>query len=157
MTSQKDILDYFENRFGIRKSLFKGFRIYADQKGRIFLCSKGLSAQSSAVSIGMQIARVGNDDGWKSAEPTSFKRVKPSTNFLQLFGKHATKNFILFTREQAQAYARGEDIELSGKVNATDRYVLLKYLDFPLACGMLKNKIIKNVLPKARRAKVEFL
>jgi NOL1/NOP2/fmu family ribosome biogenesis protein len=144
MTSQKDILDYFENRFGIRKSLFKGFRIYADQKGRIFLCSKGLSAQSSAVSIGMQIARVGND-------------IKPSTNFLQLFGKHATKNFILFTREQAQAYARGEDIELSGKVNATDRYVLLKYLDFPLACGMLKNKIIKNVLPKARRAKVEFL
>ncbi|HJW97210.1 MAG TPA: hypothetical protein VJ485_03530 [archaeon] len=155
MTSQKDILDYFEERFGISKSLFKSFRIYADQKGRIFLCSKRLSAQSSAVSIGMHIARVGND-------------IKPSTNFLQLFGRHATKNHVSLTKEQAQAYVKGEDIELSAQdvssksaepasVQVSDGYILLKYLDYPLACGMLKGKQVKNVLPKARRSNVEFL
>jgi len=141
---KNDILAYFEERFGIAKKEFEGFRLYADRKGRVMLGPKGIPLDDKAISVGMQIARVGND-------------MKPSTNFLQLFGRHATKNSISLTKEQTHAYLMGEDVQPSGKVDATDGYVLLKYLDYPLACGLLKNKTIKNVLPKPRRMDAKHL
>jgi len=104
--------------------------------------------------VGMQIARIGNS-------------IKPSTNLLQLFGRHATRNVLSVTKEQAVAYAKGDDIKLStqkeslksalpASFQVSDGYVLLKYLDFPLGCGLLKGSQIKNVLPKARRMNVKF-
>ncbi len=153
--NQKDILRYFEERFGISKKLFADHKLYSDQKGRVFLGPKVAAAGDIAVFIGMQTARIENGSS-KLAKPTSM-RIRPSTNFFQLFGKHATKNFISLSKEQAQAYAKGEDIELTQPTGSTEGYVLLKYLDYPLGCGLLKNGNVKNVLPKERRMKVEFL
>jgi NOL1/NOP2/fmu family ribosome biogenesis protein len=144
MTSEKDVLDYFEERFGISRKLFREFSLYSDQKGRVFLAPKNLAAEGIAVSVGMQIARIGNS-------------IKPSTNLLQLFGRHATRNALSVTKEQAVAYAKGDDIKLPTKPEkVSDGYVLLKYLGYPLGCGLLKEGQIKNVLPKARRMNVKF-
>jgi NOL1/NOP2/fmu family ribosome biogenesis protein len=154
---EESILEYFENRFGIPKGIFSDFRLYSDQKGRVLLGPKNLASQDIAVSVGMQVAKVMNGGGWKSAEP-SFKRVKPSTNFLQIFGKHAKKNFISINKEQAKAYIKGEDVILHTVPAGIDEgYILVKYLDYPLGCGFLKQKELRNVLPKARRMKAEFL
>jgi hypothetical protein len=151
-----DVLSYFEQRFGIKKSQFKDFRFYSDQKGRVLLGPKNLIADRLIVSMGLQAASV--NDNPKSAEPASVQRFKPSTNFLQLFGKHATKNFVALSKEQTQAYLRGEDIQLTSMPKGvTEGYILLKYMDYPLACGLLKGSRIKNVLPKARRMKIEFI
>jgi len=139
-----DILAYFEERFGISREVFSEFRLYTDQKGRCILGPKSIPLGDKAISVGLQIATVSG-------------AIKPSTNFLQLFGKHVTKSTIHITKEQAHAYLKGDDLELSGKVDATDGYVLLKYLDYPLACGLLKNKTIKNVLAKPRRMDAKHL
>ena len=146
------ILKYFEDRFGIKVS--PGFKLYTDQKGRVFL---GPHLSFEPVSVGMQIATIEGAD-----------RIRPSTSFLQLFGKHATKNYISLTKEQTQAYAKGDDLSLNQEQasHARDGYVLLKYLEYPLGCGLLKTEkegskgrilSIRNVLPKARRMRMDFL
>ena len=140
----QEITAYLEERFGISKSLFKDFRRYSDQKGRILLGPKNVPVPELATSIGLQIASVNG-------------AIKPSTNFLQLFGNHATKSIVHLNKEQTRVYLKGEDLELSGKINATEGYVLLKYLDFPVACGLLKGNRIKNVLAKPRRTDLKFL
>ena len=142
---EQEILEYFEQRFGISKKVFEGFRLYSDQKGRVLLGPNRPAADDIAVSIGIQIAKIMHD-------------MKPSTNFLQLFGKHVKKNFVPLKREQAQAYIRGEDVALNAVPPGTeDGYVLVKYLEFSLGCGFLKGKELRNVLPKERRMKAEFL
>lgn len=145
MTTEKEFFSYMEERFGISRSHFREFGIYSDQKGRVFMAPKKLAAEDIAITVGMQIARTG-------------KAIKPSTNFLQAFGRHAGKGILPLAKEQAVAYARGEDIKVHARPDGiSDGYVLLKYLDFPMGCGLLKDGQIKNVLPKARRMQVKFL
>jgi len=155
-----DVMEYFEERFGIRKSHFKDFRLYTDQKGRALLGPKHLGPERIVISVGIQIAHSENSARKASRTPSGTDapaRFKPSTNFLQLFGKHATKNTVSLTKEQVQAYLKGEDIPLSGKIDATDGYVILKYQDYPLACGLLRGNRIENVLAKSRRMEIKFL
>ena len=166
MTSEKDVLKWIEDRFGIPRKLFSRFSLYSDQKGRVFLAPKNLAAEGIAVSVGMQIARIesrlkaehgGKSQSHETEVPPSFFRLKPSTNLLQLFGRHAARNALSVAKEQAVAYAKGDDIKLSQKpAGVSDGYVLLKYLGCPLGCGLLKEGQIKNVLPKARRMNVKF-
>ena len=145
MTSGKDVLAYFEERFGIPRELFSDYTLYSDHKGRIFMAPKKLVAEDIAITVGMQIGRVNG-------------AIKPSTNFLQAFGRHAGKSILPLAKEQAIAYAKGEDIKVHTRPDGiSDGYVLLKYLDFPLGCGLLKGDQLKNMLPKARRMQVKFL
>jgi NOL1/NOP2/fmu family ribosome biogenesis protein len=139
-----DILAYLEQRFGIQKSHFKEFRLYSDRKGRFILGPRGIPLDM-AISLGMQIAHKNGD-------------LKPSTNFLQLFGKHVSKNFVSLAKVQAQSYMKGQDLELEiSPKTASDGYILLRYMGSPLACGLLKGNKVKNVLPKPRRSEVKFL
>ncbi len=137
------VLGYLEDRFGIDRRHFSGFEFYLASKGRLFLGPKSIPGRLKPVSVGILVARIG-------------KTVKPSTNLLQLFGRHASRSIVDLSREQALSYLKGEDLRVTDN-KTTDGYVLLNYLDFPLGCGMLKNSIIKNMLPKAKRIEAKFL
>lgn len=143
---KKDVLQYFDQRFGISASAFKDFEFYLGSKGRIFLGPKNTINKPEPVSIGLLAARVGNS-------------IKPSTNILQLFGKYATKNIIALTKEQTVKYAKGEDIRFTSKElgDISDGYVILSYHDTPLGCGFLKENLVTNMLPKAKRIELKFL
>ncbi|MEM5812397.1 MAG: hypothetical protein QW286_01645 [Candidatus Aenigmatarchaeota archaeon] len=141
----KDVADYLKSRFGIPDAVFSNFCFHYGKRGRVFLSSKGIFVPDAAIVFGLQVARTG-------------KSIKPSTNLLQLFGKHAKRNIVTLSKWQAVAYIRGEDIEFENPPStASDGYVLLKYMDFPIGCGLLKGNRIKNVLPKARRMEVRFI
>lgn len=137
------VLGYLEDRFGIDRKHFSDFEFYMASKGRVFLGPKSIPGRLKPVSVGILVARMSGS-------------VKPSTNLLQLFGSHASRGIVDLSKEQALRYTRGEDLRLTDN-KTTDGYVLLKYLDFPLGCGMLKNSIIKNMLPKAKRIEAKFL
>ncbi len=136
-----NVLKYFEERFGIPESLFDEFGIYAGPKGRVYLGPKKLPGKPDIVSPGLLIARA------ESA-------VKPTTNFLQLFGKHATKNIISLSKEQAVSYAKGEDLRISSE---NDGYIIAEYSGNFLGCGMLKSGILINQIPKAKRQLVKYI
>lgn len=139
---KKMLFGYLEERFGIPGSVFAGHEFYSASKGRVYLGPKKTISSPEPVSVGMLAARIG-------------RAVKPSTNLLQLFGRHATKNIIKLDRKNTLKYVNGEDIEV--ETDATDGYVLLTYKNSSIGCGFLKGKKVGNLLPKAKRARLKFL
>ena len=140
------ILEYFEGHFGIKPGILNSFGFYAGLKGRIFLGPKKAIDRPSIVSLGILIARINGS-------------IKPSTNLFHMFGTHVKKNFVSLTKKHAVQYIHGDDLELSAaEINeAEEGYILVKYLNFPLGCGLLKENRIKNMLPKAKRLDVKFI
>jgi len=140
------IFEYLEERFGLERDLFKGYRMYLASKGRIYLGPRSFPDMPKIATIGLLIARVNGS-------------VKPSTNLLQVMGHHVKKNDVELTREQAIAYANGQDIKLEPRQLSSlkDGYILLRYLSAPLGCGLLQLGGVKNMLPKAKRLALRFI
>lgn len=141
-----DVLAYLELRFGLGRALFDDYGLYAASKGRIYLGPKKLVNHPRIATAGLLIGRAS-------------KTIKPSTNLLQLFGRHVKKNLIALGKEDAKAFMAGSDVGVAGggQEGATDGYVLVKYLGFPLGCGLLQKGRVKNLLPKAKRLAVAYL
>ena len=137
------VLEYMKERFGIEKEVFRGFGFYSGRQGRIFLGPENLPSGVKPLSAGILIARLK-------------RTVKPSTNFIQMFGRRAKRNILTLPREKALSYMKGENID-TGESSAEDGYVMVFYRNFPLGCGLLREGKVKNMLPKAKRLSVEFL
>jgi NOL1/NOP2/fmu family ribosome biogenesis protein len=141
---QKDVLNYLELRFGLGEDVFKDHRFYLASKERLYLGPKFVPDDRKIATLGILVARASSS-------------IKPTTNLFQLFGDRITRNFIMLDRAQAIAFAKGEDLRMQEAQGASDGYVLLKYEDIPLGCGLLKSGAIKNMLPKAKRLEIRFL
>lgn len=149
MKEKKMSLEYFASRFGIDSKHFDDFEFYSASKGRVFLGPKNLThACERNVAVGILVARLGENDN-----------VKPTTNMLQMFGKFASKNIINLEKDNALRYIEGSDIEVSDSEvsTSTNGYAIISYNKNSLGCGLLKENKIKNMLPKARRMKIEYL
>lgn len=142
---QKDVLDYLDERFGLGEDVFRKHRFYLASKGRLFLGPKWMPDDRRVVSVGLLVARAAG------------KGIKPTTNLFQTFGKLITRNALELDRESTIAYAKGEDLELDTAPPATDGYVLLRYRNTQLGCGLLKGKSVRNMLPKAKRLEISLL
>lgn len=139
------LYDYLEARFGIPKNSFEGYCLYLGSKNKIYLGPKSAPDKLKIICIGISIARM--DGG-----------IKPTTNLFQVFGNLVTANFVELGLEQAMEYVKGGDLTiLEQKPSVSDGYVLLRYQSNNLGCGLLKNGIVKNMLPKARRMKLNYL
>lgn len=79
--------------------------------------------------------------------------VKPTTDFIQLFGDLADKNFAQITREEMLRYAKGEDLQR--EFDLENGYVILKYGNHILGIGLCVNKKIKNQVAKIKRIKTK--
>ena len=88
-------------------------------------------------SIGIAIARVG-------------RVIKPTSNFLQIFGKYAKKKIVKLDEKEALDYIKGLDIKKDCREKG---YVIVKFGEDVLGCGLAKEGWIKNQIPKARRVK----
>jgi NOL1/NOP2/fmu family ribosome biogenesis protein len=141
---QKDVLGYLETRFGLGAENFKDHRLYLASKERLYLGPKFVPDDRKIVTLGILIARASSS-------------IKPTTNLFQLFGGRITKNIILLDKAQTIIFAKGEDLPITDPQGATDGYVLLKYGNIPLGCGLLKTGQLKNMLPKAKRLGISFL
>ncbi|MDD5340590.1 MAG: hypothetical protein PHV13_05075 [Candidatus ainarchaeum sp.] len=144
--SAADVLLYLEERFGLERALFSDYGLYATSKGRIYIGPKRLVNHPRIATVGLLIAR-------------SQGAIKPSTNLLQLFGRQVKKNYVVLGRENAATFIGGTDVKVTSgeKGDASDGYVLVRYLDFSLGCGMLHGSDVRNMLPKAKRLKIAYI
>jgi hypothetical protein len=136
-----NVLKYFRERFGISESCFDDYGLYMGSRGRVYLGPKNLIDKPPIVAPGVLVARVS-------------EAIKPTSNFLQMFGRRATSNIVEISREQAIAYARGDDLDAEP---GDDGYVIVSYGGQPLGCGMRKGTSIKNLLPKSKRQELKYL
>ncbi|MCK5018975.1 MAG: hypothetical protein KAS32_18085 [Candidatus Peribacteraceae bacterium] len=140
------VLEYLENRFGIDSGLFYGMDFLQNEKGRVFALSKtaaSFAERRVIACISLPFVRLDAS-------------VKPTSAMIQVFGNHATKNVVTIDRNEAKDFIQGFDL-YDVKHNCERGYVIIKYKDFPLGCGLLRENNVKNMLPKAKRMPVEML
>ncbi len=134
------ILNHLKERYGIPEEVFREYEFLV--RGRkIWIYRKGLWVPRGKLeSIGMIALRIG-------------KQLKPTTNFIQMFGKYASKNVVEITSEEdMKRFVNGKDIYLSISGRG---YVFVKYKDDFLGCGFLRDGVILNLIPNDRRIKID--
>jgi len=139
----ESLLGHLNERFGFPENIFQDYAFFLS-KDRIFIVSKDLPVLENIkiVTQGFLFARAD-------------KTTKPSTNMIQLFGKYATKNIVELEKDEVQILISGEDIEK--QTSCEDGYVILKYKNYNLGCGLLKDGKLKGLIPKGKRMAIDLL
>ena len=135
------ILEYCMERFGINNKTFVNYNWYIGSKNRVYIGPEELE-RIKPESIGISVFRLN-------------KTPKPTTNFLQLFGRHVTKNIIELSSKETIEYCAGEN--LSPNLNMETGFVIVKHRDRILGCGHWNGSMLKNQIPKSRFCKINFL
>ena len=139
------LFSYLSERFGLGKESFKELELaFFRTESKIYLttqvcCQHPLFMNSETAGIAV-------------IRPNGV--LKPTTDFLQLFGSHIKKSIVELTAEETERYLRGEDIEKS--LNLDNGYVAVKNKENVLGCANFKQGVIKNQLPKSRRVKFKI-
>ena len=137
---RKDILNHLKERYGIPEEVFQEYGFLV--KGRkIWVYKKGMWIPKGKLeSVGMVALRIG-------------KELKPTTNFIQLFGKYASKNVVeIKSEEDMKRFVNGKDIHLGIPGRG---YVFVKYKEDVLGCGFLRDGVLLNLIPNDRRIKID--
>ena len=135
------ILEYCMERFGINNKTLENYNWYIGSKNRIYIGPEELE-RIKPESIGISVFRLD-------------KTPKPTTNFLQLFGIHITKNIVELNSEETIEYCAGKN--LSPNLNTEPGFVIVKHRDRILGCGHWNGMLLKNQIPKSRFCKINFL
>ena len=138
------ILDYCIERFGIDSEIWKEYCWYSGSKNKIYLANTLDLERIIPESKGICIFRLD-------------KSPKPTTNFLQLFGKYITKNYVEINNDNTIKYCRGEDLILENSTAIIPGFVLINNNKRFLGCGHWNGKLLKNQLPKSKFCKINFL
>ncbi|MGB9719500.1 MAG: methyltransferase RsmF C-terminal domain-like protein [Candidatus Anstonellales archaeon] len=75
--------------------------------------------------------------------------IKPTSDFIQLFGNLADKNVVLISREEMLEYVKGKDLERG--FDFENGYVVLKFEKHVVGVGLCMNGKIKNQVAKIKR------
>ncbi|WP_440764865.1 DUF7122 family protein [Natronorubrum sp. DTA7] len=98
--SREEVVDYFADRFGIPPETFDDYTFWEKGAGKIWIYAGQAETPLEIEAIGMTCLRT-RQEHWK-----------PTTDFAQRFGRYATDCVIELDREQARAFATGEDQDL---------------------------------------------
>ena len=141
-TNKKEtIINYCEERFGISSTIFNNYNWYIGSKNRIYIGPEEIK-RIRPESIGLCIFRLD-------------KTPKPTTNFIQLFGKRITKNFIILNKKDTLDFCNGSDLEIETDIEPG--FVSIKYENISLGCGHWNGMMLKNQIPKSKFCKINFL
>lgn len=143
---QERIVAYYQERFGLPLELFSGRKMYQGSRQRVYLVSESLVKCSVDVVSGVNVARLG-------------AAIKPTTDFLQLQSASITRNILVLETEQAKSFIAGEELDLPEALlgEFTNGYLCVKYSGQALGCAHVKNGVLRNLLSKDRRRKLEYL
>ena len=133
----KRLLNLLKKEYDIEQNIFKNYELY-EKNNKIYLGPKNIIEK--AISCGIPIYNL--------------KSKKPSTTFFQSFGMFIKKNIIDLNKEQTIYYIDGKDILI---VQNEKKYVLVKYKEFSIGCGLIKDNILKNQIPKNKQIKFKYI
>ena len=134
----KEMYGMLERQFGCRMKLQHGFAI--NTKNRVYAFNKEIfDAKIDSIrinSLGAYFAEIANDE------------IRLSIEGSQIAGKHASKNVVELSEEDALKIFKGDDLE---KETDCEGFVILKHNDDFLGTGKVKGNKILNFISKARR------
>jgi NOL1/NOP2/fmu family ribosome biogenesis protein len=132
---KKKIYKFLEEQFG--HTLKFDFLFLQNTKEKIYVLSPDFA------HIDMTKLRVNNKALYfGKLEHDGFRPTIEGAQLLK-----ANKNVVELTQEEADLWMQGEDIPRMGHQG----FIILKFKEDILGCGMHKNDILRNMVPKERR------
>ncbi len=143
--TRREILLWWDDRFGIPSGTFEQFSFWEKGKGKIWVVSSHLDTPVRVQALGMRCLRV-RQQFWK-----------PTTNAVQRFGGTATKNRLVLSSKDAAAFVRGESVV--GEWDVDDGYVIvmrsLVESPCPIGVGLYTGGELRSQIPKSRQRKLK--
>ncbi|ARS88465.1 DUF7122 family protein [Natrarchaeobaculum aegyptiacum] len=139
--SREEVVDYFADRFGIPPETFDDYTFWEKGAGKIWIYAGEAPTPLEVESLGMTCLRT-RQEHWK-----------PTTDFVQRVGHHATGCVIDLEREQAERFADGEDQELEW--DGDWGYLIAAHSlageRAPLGIGLYVHGELRSMVPKGRQ------
>ncbi|MCS7112791.1 MAG: hypothetical protein NZ955_02395 [Candidatus Bathyarchaeota archaeon] len=143
----KRILSFLEERYGFPRHIFEGYKFLVRGRNSIWVFSGHPSILEMIPGI--------DAAGIRALHLSIRKALKPTTIFLQVFGRYATKNIVkLQNEEEAVAFMSGGSI--ARRYDVDDGFVIVKFGDDILGCGFYSDGVLKSKVPKTSRVKFEW-
>ncbi|RQG95940.1 DUF7122 family protein [Natrarchaeobius chitinivorans] len=139
--SRREVLEYFEDRFGIPPETFDDYSFWEKGAGKIWIYAGEASSPVEIEAIGMTCLRT-RQEHWK-----------PTTDFVQRFGRHASECVIELDPEAARRFVAGEDQELEW--DGDWGYLIAAHeiagdLE-PIGVGLYVHGELRSMVPKGRQ------
>ncbi len=146
--SRREVLDWWEERFGIQPATFDGYTFWEKGAGKVWVFNGEATDPSRVEAIGMTFLRT-RQDHWK-----------PTTRAVQRFGELATRNVIELDPERASRFAAGEDQELP-EWDGDWGYLVVSHTvadgSAPMGVGLYLYDELRSVVPKGSRAELSVV
>ncbi len=136
-----DYRNYFRDVFGISEDILKKYHFY-ETSSSVWAYTGDAAPLSEAEVVGVRALRVRNI-------------TKPTTSFLRIIGKYATKNVVFIDDEQGSSFLSGES--LIGVCQSLKGYVVVRTASDVLGCGLCRNGILISQVPKKYRPDITWL
>jgi len=132
---KKELFQQLEEQFAIKPKLDCLF--FENSQNKIFLLSKDYA------HIDVKMLRINNGGMYFAKKEREGLRL--TIEGAQLI--NATKHSVSLNKIQVEQWMQGEDMSMEGN----EGFVILKHEEDIFGCGMLKNNILRNMVPKERR------
>lgn len=134
----KELMKLLNEQFGVEEKL--DFVFLKNNKDKVYIINREIEELDFEKlwvdSVGLYLGKFHNDG------------FRPSVEGAQILAPFATKNVIEVSKEQKHEWLKGNDIDLPSSEN---KFVIVKSEDDVLGAGKVKNEVILNSVPKARR------
>ncbi|WP_193308609.1 hypothetical protein [Halorubrum halophilum] len=141
--SRKEVLDWWDERFGIEPSVFETYTFWEKGAGKVWIFNGEATDPSAVEAIGMTFLRT-RQDHWK-----------PTSRAVTRFGGRATKNVVDLDPEQAARFVAGEDQDLP-EWDGDWGYLIAAHEvageSAPIGVGLYLYDELRSVVPKGSRA-----
>lgn len=136
LEDRSKIARLWQDRFGIPVQIFDSFSFYRRAQN-VWAFSDTVLPDLKYDAIGIRMMNF-KEEPWK-----------PTSCALQVFGRHATKNAVRLTMEQARIFLAGKIQALEAE--AEPGYVVVFYNGDALGCGLYSHGKLISQLPKESR------
>ncbi|MDY6775437.1 MAG: hypothetical protein SV253_05090 [Halobacteria archaeon] len=133
-----EVLGFWDEKFGVTREVFDGYDLYMKGESKVWITSAETLDGLEYESVGLPFLRVNQE------------HPKPTTDALQVFGEYATKNTVDLDADDARRFVEGETVEKEFDVDSLG-YVIVKYDDEVLGCGLYFPGELRSQMPKGRR------
>ncbi|MDY6764094.1 MAG: hypothetical protein SV377_00130 [Halobacteria archaeon] len=141
--TRDEVVGFWEEKFGVDPDVFESYDFYKKGKRRVWITSSEFPDGYEYEAMGLPFLRVRQE------------HPKPTTNALQLFGEHATKNIIELNAEDARDFVSGETVEKEFDVEDLG-YVIVEYDGEVLGCGLYFPGELRSQIPKGRQVELNL-
>jgi NOL1/NOP2/fmu family ribosome biogenesis protein len=134
------LFSYLEDRFGIPEELFEDYLLFRKRKSWWLLTHSPLVGAAAHFKVSIP--------GFKAFQKIN-RFVKPTTRFIQVFGRHATRAILNLKRSEFVNLKTGTPFRADQALE--NGYVILSFKEHPLGLGLLIDGVIHPQIPRKER------